>query len=303
LDYYSKLNSLTDSSKQSTLLNQIKDSFINLVNLNFIERLADLDLEQGYKIPKVKSEVNNKYEWPELKFNDQCVKKLLNDGDLAMRLQIEENAGDIINVILRLTNSKIENDIANLVIQQSTPITSIDIQKFMRIDHKMDSITVEKYLSVISQDSFKILDKIGDYSGGAYVIDFKKALHNICVSHVESVVRERYGSISLLKVYVVELNTGDVLYVESLSESISINTWVEIEGIDDLTRLKEILCKSLIQGGIESNFVNVDKWINSSESYTEQDENLVLIQNCLKKVKEKYDEKAKMDCMKLLENN
>ncbi|CAF1010578.1 unnamed protein product, partial [Brachionus calyciflorus] len=58
-------------------------------------------------------------------------------------------------------------------------------------------------------------------------------------------------------------------YVESLSESISINTWVEIEGIDDLARLKEILCKCLIQGVMESNFVNVDKWINSSESYSE----------------------------------
>ncbi|CAF0854545.1 unnamed protein product [Brachionus calyciflorus] len=705
LDYFSKLNSLNDSSKQSTLLNQIKESFINLVNLNFIERLADLDLEQDKKdnkIPKAKSEFNNKYEWPELKFNDQCVNKLLKDGDLAMRLQIEEdfgdkniywrinyknflqvyrddvlvetmrnridkNAGDIINVILRLANSKIENDVANLVNQQSKPITSIDIQKFMRVDHKMDSITVEKYLSVISQDS--VLDKIGDYSGGAYIIDFKKALHNICVSHIESVVRERYGSKSLrifrvimdkyqleqkqiedfsmipskdckalvygmlndgmlcitelskttdhapsrtyylfhidiysickkllenayksmanliikreyltsenkrlieknkkinsiieslqtqgaeqaeidevksmispeehnmlnsfndhvqrlelaeaqlqesltlfqlyfyyhtippvittdrpcvfkkntltgpkwnfkdlqkifdnfkfqfrigrkglfqfenecdyieanlrefiewsgdfsdyereshwayadykhmielpidfncidwssfgfknrnakdstlwigskgaytpchydtygynlvyqihgvkrwilfspldsacmyptrvpfeestvytqvniknpdlkkfknfnkVKVYVVELSPGDVLYVphnwwhyvESLSDSISINTWVEIEGVDDLARLKEILCKCLIQGVMESNFVNVDKWINSSESYTEQDENMVLIQNCLQKVKEnkieKYDEQAKMDYMKLLENN
>ncbi|CAF1150888.1 unnamed protein product, partial [Brachionus calyciflorus] len=86
---------------------------------------------------------------------------------------------------------------------------------------------------------------------------------------------KKFKNFDNVKVYSVELNPGDVLYVphnnwwhyvESLSDSISINTWVEIESVDDLARLKEILCKSLIQGVIESNFVNVDKWINSSES-------------------------------------
>ena len=73
--------------------------------------------------------------------------------------------------------------------------------------------------------------------------------------------------------YVCDLESGDVLYVphnwwhhvESLSDSISINTWVELDKVDDNCRLKEIISKTLIQGLMESNMVSFEDWINSSE--------------------------------------
>lgn len=76
-----------------------------------------------------------------------------------------------------------------------------------------------------------------------------------------------------VKPYIVDLEPGDVLYVprhwwhyvESLSDSISINTWVELKGLDDFSRLKEILSKSLVQGLMESNFIGFDSWLNSTE--------------------------------------
>jgi HSPB1-associated protein 1 len=91
--------------------------------------------------------------------------------------------------------------------------------------------------------------------------------------NVKSPRLDRFGSFKNTRPYVVDLEPGDVLYVphnwwhyvESLSDSISINTWVELKGVDDFCRLKEIVSKTLIQGLMESNFVSLDSWINSSE--------------------------------------
>lgn len=84
---------------------------------------------------------------------------------------------------------------------------------------------------------------------------------------------EKYPLFGKASPYVVELEPGDILfvphhwwhYVESLTDSISINTWVEMKKIDDFSRLKEILSKSLIQSIMESNFVSLEYWINKLE--------------------------------------
>lgn len=83
----------------------------------------------------------------------------------------------------------------------------------------------------------------------------------------------KYPLFDRVSPYVVDLQPGDILfvphhwwhYVESLTDSISINTWVEMKQIDDFSRLKEILSKTLIQGLMESNFINLDSWINKLE--------------------------------------
>jgi HSPB1-associated protein 1 len=72
---------------------------------------------------------------------------------------------------------------------------------------------------------------------------------------------------------VVDLNPGDVLYVphnwwhyvECLTDSISINSWVDLKIEDDLCRLKEILSKYFIQSVMDSNLVSFEQWINSTE--------------------------------------
>ena len=71
----------------------------------------------------------------------------------------------------------------------------------------------------------------------------------------------------------IDLNPGDVLYVphnwwhyvESLTNSISINSWVDLKIEDDFCRLKEILSKYLIQSIMDSNLVDFEQWINSTE--------------------------------------
>jgi len=67
--------------------------------------------------------------------------------------------------------------------------------------------------------------------------------------------------------YLAKLNRQLNLLVESVTDSISINTWVELKPEDDFCRLKEIASKILVQGIMESNFVSFEKWMNSSEVY------------------------------------
>lgn len=113
--------------------------------------------------------------------------------------------------------------------------------------------------------------------------------------------------------FVIDLVPGDVLYVphnwwhyvESLNDSISINTWVEIKNEDDAARLEEIVSKTLIQSLMESNFVSFDQWINSSEDYNSQEENLEIIKNSLETCQKTYFEKSgdSTDYSNLLENH
>ena len=115
----------------------------------------------------------------------------------AIETRIDKNAAKIVKTVLRLVDTKNIPDKAEKSMHLSKPTTAIDIQKMMKLDHKMDSITVDKYINAIVQDSFRVLEKIGDFSGGAFCVDYRKSLHHLCLAHIESYVKEKYDSKSL----------------------------------------------------------------------------------------------------------
>lgn len=57
-----------------------------------------------------------------------------------------------------------------------------------------------------------------------------------------------------------------------------------LKDIDDDIRFKEILTKTLIQSLMDSNFLSYENWLNTSESYTSQEENMETISACLAKI-------------------
>lgn len=112
----------------------------------------------------------------------------------AVSNKMDENAANLIRIVLKFVDTSVTATKAQRSNLVSKPMTSIDIQKEMRNEYQMDSTMVEKYLSLIVQDSFRVLEKIGDFSGGAYSVDFKRASSLLCHAHIESYVRERFGS-------------------------------------------------------------------------------------------------------------
>lgn len=54
-------------------------------------------------------------------------------------------------------------------------------------------------------------------------------------------------------------------FVECLDLTLSINTWVEMDYDDEISRLNEILTKTLIQSLMESNFISFEMWLNPTE--------------------------------------
>jgi DNA-directed RNA polymerase III subunit RPC3 len=69
------------------------------------------------------------------------------------------------------------------------------IQKQIRLnEQRIEANIIDKYLTVLVQDSFNCIDKVGDFGGGAYSVDIRKAITNLCKAHIESYVREKYGS-------------------------------------------------------------------------------------------------------------
>lgn len=183
------------------------------------------------------------------KVNQRRVLELFRNQALtsAVENRIDKNAANILQVILDQVDAEMaEGDAANC--QQSKPVTSIDIQKAMRDKHKMDSSTVDKYLSVILQDSFKVLDKIGDFSGGAYCVDFKRALSCLCLAHIESYVRERYDSRSL-RIFRVILDKSKL----------------EQKQIEDFSMIPSKECKALVYNMLNDGLLSITELSKTSD--------------------------------------
>lgn len=183
------------------------------------------------------------------KINGKRVTQFFRDQALinALEKRIDKNAANILKTVLYLANSEILNK-AEQNSYISKPVTAIDIQKIMRCDYKMDSVIVDKYLSVILQDSFKVLEKIGEFSGGAYCIDFEKALTNLCLSHIESYVREKYDSKSL-RIFRVILDKSKL----------------EQKQIEDFSMIPSKECKALVYNMLNDGLLSINELSKTSD--------------------------------------
>lgn len=89
VNYYIKLNNITDEEKISSLLIQIKQNFIKLFELGFLEKVPKITKAEDDKVTMYKTE-SEETEIPEIKFNDSTIKKLNELNEFDTMLQINE---------------------------------------------------------------------------------------------------------------------------------------------------------------------------------------------------------------------
>lgn len=183
------------------------------------------------------------------KVNQKRVLQCFRDESLieALENRIDKNAGNILRVIFQLADDRIL-DRAEQNSFQSKPVTAIDIQRLMRSKYQMDSQIVDKYLNVMLQDTFKVLEKIGDFSGGAYCVDFKKSLTNLCLAHIESYIRERYESKSL-RIFRVILEKSKL----------------EQKQIEDFSMVPSKECKALVYNMLNDGLLSIIELSKTSD--------------------------------------
>lgn len=148
---------------------------------------------------------------------------------------IDKNAASIVKAILNSLNSSAEQPV-------STPITLIDIQKVVRSQYPMEPNVLDKYLSVIVQEAPKCLHKVADFGGGAYNVEFKQAITNLCLANIESFIRERYCSKSL-----------------RLFKIILEKQQLEQQQIEDFAMIPSKECKNLLYNMLNDNILSVSE--------------------------------------------
>ncbi|CAF1461583.1 unnamed protein product, partial [Adineta steineri] len=120
----------------------------------------------------------------------------LRDQELihAFTSRIDSNAGEIVRTILRLAEIKPNPE-------RTISISFIDIAKTISAAGlQLTDETLQKYMNVITSDVNNCIIKIGDQGRGTYEVDFQKALSGLTKAHIQSFLRERYGS-NALRIY------------------------------------------------------------------------------------------------------
>jgi DNA-directed RNA polymerase III subunit RPC3 len=137
--------------------------------------------------------------------------------------QIDNFAGKLVETFLLISNSEIIHDKPTPSTFQSKPVTFNDvirhgIIKDLQKKFQFESVLINKYISIITQDTYRVIEKIGDFGNGAYYIDFKKASYWLSIAHIESYIRERHGSRSLrLFKVIMEKNQLEQKQIEDFS--------------------------------------------------------------------------------------
>ncbi|CAI9717057.1 DNA-directed RNA polymerase III subunit RPC3-like [Octopus vulgaris] len=109
----------------------------------------------------------------------------------AMLNKIDKKASEIIRTMLRISET---NTTADSLI--TTPISINEIFINLPKELEITKPILEQYLSVMCDDS-QFVFKAAEAGGGMYEINIHKSLTELCKSHIESVVQERFGSKSL----------------------------------------------------------------------------------------------------------
>ncbi|CAF3694541.1 unnamed protein product [Adineta steineri] len=120
----------------------------------------------------------------------------LRDQELihAFTSRIDSNAGEIVRTMLRLAEIKPNPE-------RTISISFIDIAKTISAAGlQLTDETLQKYMNVITSDVNNCIIKIGDQGRGTYEVDFQKALSGLTKAHIQSFLRERYGS-NALRIY------------------------------------------------------------------------------------------------------
>ncbi|CAF0811980.1 unnamed protein product [Adineta ricciae] len=214
-------------------LQSIKEKFKTLVSAQFLQRVVADDAKpfmattveetsaSSVQIPELTPEAwkylvsNQQYESNEpaqkkvktsmpifgdekifWKVNFQRFFAYLRDEELiqAFTNRIDQNAGKIVRAILRLAAVKLDPS-------RTIPISFIEIAKTIsNTGLQLNDESLQKYMNVITNDVNNCIVKIGDHGRGTYEVDFQKALRGLTKAHIQSFLKERYGS-NALRIY------------------------------------------------------------------------------------------------------
>ncbi|CAF1314079.1 unnamed protein product [Adineta steineri] len=214
-------------------LQSIKETFKSLVSAHFLQRIL-IDESKPHIPITIEETSTNLVQIPELtpegwkylisnqqeESNEPAAKKIkvptptfgdekifwkvnfqrffahLRDQELihAFTSRIDSNAGEIVRTMLRLAEIKPNPE-------RTISISFIDIAKTISAAGlQLTDETLQKYMNVITSDVNNCIIKIGDQGRGTYEVDFQKALSGLTKAHIQSFLRERYGS-NALRIY------------------------------------------------------------------------------------------------------
>ncbi|GAB1604715.1 DNA-directed RNA polymerase III subunit RPC3-like [Argonauta hians] len=219
-----RLNDALEASGHPKIASSlVKDKFVSLVQTHFIQRCLTPVRDTGGRVISLGTpedpdlcheipEVNPQRRRSESPPSAKAMKISENNADTvywqvdfdrfhqhfrdqtiisAMLNKIDKKASEIVRTILRVSET---NTAVDALV--TTPITINEIFANLPKELEITKTILEQYLSVMCDDS-KFVFKAADAGGGMYEINLYKSLTELCKSHIESVVQERFGSKSL----------------------------------------------------------------------------------------------------------
>ncbi|KAH9518420.1 DNA-directed RNA polymerase III subunit RPC3 [Bulinus truncatus] len=105
----------------------------------------------------------------------------------AVARNIDQRASEVIRTMLRLSETR-----SNPLSRESEPLSFTEILNSLPKDKSLQKNVLDQYLKCLSDNCFSFVTKVGESGGGMYQI-----IKAICVSHIETIVLERFGSKAL----------------------------------------------------------------------------------------------------------
>uniref|UniRef100_A0A0B7B400 DNA-directed RNA polymerase III subunit RPC3 n=1 Tax=Arion vulgaris TaxID=1028688 RepID=A0A0B7B400_9EUPU len=102
---------------------------------------------------------------------------------------IDQQAAEVIRIMLRLSETRTVP-----TSPESVQLSLTEIFNAQPKDKNMQKNTMDQYLKCLSENCSSFVTKIGESGGGLYQINFMRAMKAICVSQIETIVLERFGS-------------------------------------------------------------------------------------------------------------
>ncbi|CAF3729169.1 unnamed protein product [Rotaria sordida] len=242
------LQRITINETKSNISTVVEESLTNLVQIPEIT-------QEGWKylISSQQDESNEpstkKFKSTKLIFGDEKIFWKVNfqrffaylrDQELiqAFTNRIDQNAGEIVRTILRLTEVKPSPE-------RTIPISFIEIAKTMATAGlQMNEDLLQKYINLIMDDVNNCVVKVGDQGRGTYIVDFQKALSGLTKAHIQSFLRERFGS-NALRIYNMLEERGCLSQKQVIEDMAMINAkeaqqYVYSMFIDGMLTLEEL---------------------------------------------------------------
>lgn len=177
---------------------EVRDKFISLVTAKYLRRYPENGVteEDRFKIPTLNlAQINTEPGDAEIywcvnfdRFHQDFRDMLL---IAAVTRRFDENAGELMKIMLQQMYVRTEP-----WAETSNPIPFVEIKDIIRKHEKYGQLLayLEHYLTVLTDDESRFITKVGDASGGQFVINLKNAIEQLTWATLEMVVLEKFDT-------------------------------------------------------------------------------------------------------------